>query len=169
MDGELEQVGETWRLRFRRALPHPVERVWAALTDAAELKAWFPDGISGEWKVGATLTFGPAGMDAFTGEVLVVDPPRALEYTWGTDRLRFELEESDGGCVLTLLDSIDDLGKAARDSAGWHVCLDKLEAHLGGTDVAWTDGERWKELNPAYAEKFGPDAATIGPPQDWDN
>ena len=167
MDGELEQTGDTWRLRFTRHLRHPVDRVWTAITDADDLKAWFPDGIEGEWRVGATLTFGPAGMDTFTGEVLVVDRPRVLEYTWGTDRLRFELAEADGGCALTLLDSIDEVGKAARDSAGWHVCLDKLDARLDGTTPAWTDGDRWKELNPAYAEKFGPEAATIGPPADW--
>lgn len=168
MDGDLEQVGEKWRLRFTRRLRHPVDRVWTALTDPDDLKAWFPDGIEGEWQVGATLTFGPAGMDAFTGEVRVVDPPRALEFSWGTDLLRFELAEADGGCTLTLFDTIDEVGKAARDSAGWHVCLDKLDAHLDGTSPPWSDGDRWKELNPAYAEKFGPHAATIGPPQDWD-
>ena len=167
MDGELEQVGDSWRLRFTRELHHPVERGWEAITASDDLRAWFPDGIDGEWKVGATLTFGPAGMDSFTGEVVVVDPPHVLEYTWGTDRLRFELEATNGGCTLTLLDTIDEIGKAARDSAGWHVCLDKLDAHLDGASPQWTDGDRWKELNPAYAEKFGPEAATIGPPQDW--
>jgi len=26
-----------------------------------------------------------------------------------------------------LLDTIDELGKAARDGAGWHACLDVLQ------------------------------------------
>ena len=111
-------------------------------------------------------------MQAFTGEVLVVQPPEgsraaALEFSWGTDRLRFELAPEGDGCVLTLLDILDEVGKAARDSAGWHVCLDKLRTHLDGTPLPWSDGERWGELNPVYAEKFGPDASTIGPPADW--
>lgn len=164
MDGELEQDGGQWRLRFTRVLRHPVDTVWRALTEPEHLKTWFPDGIDGEWRVGATLTFGPAGGPSFTGEVLVVDPPTALEFTWGTDRLRFELASADDGCVLTLLDTFDDLGKAARDTAGWHVCIDKLDLHLDGATPEWDDGERWQQLNPAYVEKFGPEAATIGPP-----
>ena len=91
-------------------------------------------------------------MAAFTGEVLVVEPPTALEFGWGTDRLRFELAATGDGCVLTLLDTIDEVGKAARDSAGWHVCLDKLATRLDGAQVSWSDSERWGELNPAYAE-----------------
>jgi uncharacterized protein YndB with AHSA1/START domain len=165
VDGELEQVGGQWRLRFTRTLQHPVATVWRALTEPEQLKAWFPDGIDGEWRVGATWTFGPAGGPAFTGEVLEVDAPRSLEFTWGTDRLRFQLAARDDGCVLTLLDTFDELGKAARDSAGWHVCIDKLEHHLDGTTAVWDDSGRWAQLNPAYAEKFGPQAATIGPPQ----
>jgi hypothetical protein len=40
---------------------------------------------------------------------------------------------SPGGCTLT--DTIDALGKAARDGAGRHVCLDRLEHELAGTQV----------------------------------
>jgi uncharacterized protein YndB with AHSA1/START domain len=165
VDGELEQVSGQWRLRFTRALNHPVDTVWRALTEPEQLTAWFPDGVDGDWRVGATLTFRPAGGEDFKGEVLVVDPPSVLEFTWGTDRLRFELAGTGDGCVLTLLDTLDEMGKAARDSAGWHVCIDRLGHHLDGTTPVWSDGDRWQQLNPAYAEKFGPQAATIGPPQ----
>lgn len=168
MDGQLEQLdGERWRLRFTRRLDHSVDVVWRAITEPDQLEAWFPDGIRGDWKVGATLTFGPAQGPSFTGEVLVVDPPKALEFTWGTDALRFTLEPDGDGCTLTLTDTIDEVGKAARDSAGWHVCLDNLEHALDGTSPQWDDGQRWKELHPRYVDAFGPDAATIGPPADW--
>ena len=63
-------------------------------------------------------------------------------------------------CTLTLTDTIDELGKAARDAAGWHVFLDRLEAALDG---APTDS-RWAPLNERYAQEFGPEASTIGPP-----
>jgi uncharacterized protein YndB with AHSA1/START domain len=169
VDGQLEQLdGERWRLRFSRRLPHPVDVVWRAITEPEQLKAWFPDGVTGDWQVGATLTFGPAHGPSFTGEVLAVDPPKSLEFTWGTDQLRFTIEPEADGCVLTLTDTIDEVGKAVRDSAGWHVCLDKLEHSLDGTEPTWDDGERWKELNPQYAAAFGPEAATIGPPAEWE-
>ena len=42
MDGELEQVGTQWRLRFTRSLRHPVERVWQALADPDDLPPGSP-------------------------------------------------------------------------------------------------------------------------------
>ncbi len=167
MDGELEQVGAAWRLRFTRRLAHPPETVWRAITEPEHLTFWFPDRIVGEWVVGATLRFASEYVDGgfFDGQVRVVDPPRALEFTWGTDLIRIEVERTGDGCLLTLLDTIDEVGKAARDGAGWHVCLDKLEEHLGNRTPAWTDGERWSELHRGYVAAFGPQATTIGPPQ----
>jgi len=164
MLGELERAGDLWHLRFTRRLKHSPERVWQALTEPAELKVWFPDTIVvHEWRVGAPLEFRhDEGLYAFHGEVLVYDPPRALEMRWGTDHLRFELEPAADGSVLTLIDSIDERGKAARDAAGWHLCLDRLEAAVDETTAP--SMERWKTVNHEYVEKFGPEASTIGPP-----
>jgi hypothetical protein len=77
--------------------------------------------------------------------------------------LRFEIEHSAEGCTLTLLDAIDELGKAARDGAGWQVCLDSLATHLDGAEPTSTE-ERWPPLYAAYQEAFGPQASTIGVP-----
>ncbi|MDX6673725.1 MAG: hypothetical protein QOH11_1143, partial [Solirubrobacteraceae bacterium] len=56
-------------------------------------------------------------------------------------------------------------GKAARDGAGRHVCLDSLEAHLlGGQDARESMGT-WKDVHPEYVESFGAEAAAIGPPE----
>jgi hypothetical protein len=96
--------------------------------------------------------------------VLVADPPKVLEFTWGTDVIRLEIEPTDDGCLLTLLDTIDEVGKAARDGAGWLVCLDKLELALAGETPSWTDGDRFQKVHPEYIDRLGPAAATIGPP-----
>ena len=164
MLGELERAGEGWQLRFTRLLKHSPERVWKALTEPEELRNWFPDTIVvHEWRVGARLEFRhDQGLYSFDGEVLVYDPPRAMEIRWGTDRLRFELEPAKEGSVLTLIDTIDERGKASRDAAGWHVCLDRLEAALDHT--ASPSADAWKGVNREYAEKFGSEATTIGPP-----
>ena len=92
------------------------------------------------------------------------EPPSVMEFRWGTDTLRFELRPEPGGCTLTLLDTLDAHGKAARDGAGWHVCLDALDEHLTGAPGRPDLGERWAEVHAAYVEGFGPEAATIGPP-----
>ena len=166
MLGELERVSEGWQLRFTRELRHSPERVWRALTEPQDLREWFPDTIvvPQEWRVGAKLEFKHEGVYAFDGEVLVFQPPRVLELRWGTDLIRFEIQPRGSGSVLTLIDTIDELGKAARDSAGWHVCLDRLEHALDGTPAPSME-TAWPDLNKEYAKKFGRDAATIGPPE----
>ena len=64
-------------------------------------------------------------------------PPSAMELRWEDDEtLRLELAPADSGCVLTLINRFDEIGKAARDAAGWHACLDALEASLAGVPVA---------------------------------
>jgi uncharacterized protein YndB with AHSA1/START domain len=162
--GVLEQAGEGWRLRFRRELHHPPEKVWRAITEPEHLAAWFPDTIVVErWVVGAPLRFVHPGGE-FDGQVLAVEPCSLLEFRWSTDTIRLEIVPSQRGSTLTLIDTIDELGKAARDGAGWHVCLDALEHELDGSAKTWTDGERWSELHPDYVDAFGPEAATIGPP-----
>ena len=168
MNGTLETIDGRPALRFERRLPHAPERVWRALTEPAELAAWFPDTIEVErWEVGAPLRFepSPGAGEGFEGEVIAFDPPSLLELSWGTDRLRFELAPDGDGTRLTLVDTIDALGKAARDAAGWHVCLDQLEHLLAGTAPGWSPSDRWRELHPSYVEELGPEAATIGPPE----
>ncbi len=171
MNGTLEQTDAGPRLRFTRHLAHSPERVWHAITEPKHLKAWFPQTIVVEPVGGrAPLRFEhPTVPQAtFDGEVLAFEPPRLLEFRWGTDVIRLEVEvegDRDGdGAKLTLLDTIDELGKAARDGAGWHTCLDLLEHHLDGTTPPWSTSDRWRGVHPSYVEELGPEAASIGPP-----
>ena len=168
MNGELERRGDQWRLRFTRELAYPAEKVWRAVTEPAHLDAWFPQRIIGEWRVGAPLKFESrrGELPAFDGEVLACEPPSLLEFRWGTDVIRFEIvPKAETGCTFVLSDMFGELGKAARDAAGWHTCLDFLAHHLTGTAPGWTTGERWNEVHPGYVERFGPAAATLGPPE----
>ena len=174
MNATLGTAGRQPTLRFERRLPHPVEKVWRALTDPAELAHWFPQDVDGSFTPGEKMRFrfrgelpelGGEVVDHFEGEVLEVDPPRLLAYTWGGDVLRWTLTPDGDGCLLVFTDTISDLGKAARDGAGWHVCLDALEARLTGGAVPAADGsvppgDRWKDLYAEYRESFGPEAAT---------
>jgi uncharacterized protein YndB with AHSA1/START domain len=162
--GTLEPARDRWRLRFTRRLKHTPEKVWRALTRPEHLEAWFPQKIVGEWAVGAPLRFVSEFGD-FEGQVLAYEPPSLLEFLWGTDTVRFEVAPDTEGSLLTLLDTFEEVGKAARDAAGWHACLDRLEHALDGTNPSWSAGERWQAVHPAYVERFGPKGATIGPPE----
>jgi uncharacterized protein YndB with AHSA1/START domain len=167
-DGKLEQSDGNWRLRFVRSVPHPPEKVWRALTEPEHLEAWFPTTIEGEMTAGAALRFShrDAPLPPMDGEMIACDPPSLIEFRWGEDTLRFSLEPDGSGTKLTLVDTLEELGKAARDGAGWHVCLDQLAGHLDGEEPSWSAVERWQEVHPSYVEEFGPEAATLGPPQE---
>jgi uncharacterized protein YndB with AHSA1/START domain len=157
------------QLRFTRTLAHPPEKVWRAITETDHLRAWFPQEIRGGWDVGAALRFVEGGDEsgAFDGEVLAYDPPKLLAFTWGTDELRFELAPQDGGCVLTLIDTFDELGKAGIVAAGWDACLDALEADLDGMPIP-DAGERWIAWHDQYLAAFPAEATAIGPPEGHD-
>ena len=166
-DGKLSERDGRWELRFERALAHPVARVWSAITEPAGLAAWFPFDIEGERAAGASLrfVFREGEGEDFTGVMVEFDPPSVMELRWEEDEtLRLEVEPRGSGCVLTLINRFDELGKAARDAAGWHTCLDELECLLAGESPSWDSSERWQAVHPGYIERFGAEAATIGPP-----
>lgn len=169
--GRLEQAGDRWQLHFTRRLPHPPEKVWQALTEPEHLKEWFPTDIEGERKEGATLrhVFRNDEAPDMSGEMLVYDPPSVLEFTWGEDTLRFELQADGDGTVLNLVDVLEDVGKGARDGAGWHVSLDGLEQHMRGAPTRTQDMHVWRPVHDAYVKSFPPEASTIGVPESRDD
>ena len=100
------------------------------------------------------------------GQMIRYDPPSVLEFRWGNDEtLRFDLRPDGEGTTLTFVNTFDEVGKAARDAAGWHSCLDLLGHHLAGQQAPWTPSERWQQVHRSYVERFGPDASSVGPPQ----
>jgi uncharacterized protein YndB with AHSA1/START domain len=136
--GALSRQDGRWTLRFTRRLAHPREKVWRAVTEPEHLAIWYPQQIVGERRAGAPLRFVSSGGEGFDGRMLVFDPPSVLEFTWGADLLRIELAADGTDTLLTLTDTFDDLGKAARDAAGWHECLGRLASDLDGTPPeAW--------------------------------
>jgi uncharacterized protein YndB with AHSA1/START domain len=168
--GTLVRQGDRWTLTFTRKVAHPREKVWRAVTEPEHLAVWYPQEIVGERKAGAPLRFVSSAGDGFDGQMLVFDPPSVMEFTWGTDLLRIELAEDAAdaeGTVLTLTDTFDDVGKAARDAAGWHECLERLVSDLDGTPLPAL-GEPWQRIHPVYVSTLGPAASTIGPPPGWE-
>lgn len=166
--GTVEHLDDgRWRLRFIRTLPYPKDKVWRAITEPNHLQQWFPTTIEGERAAGATLRFAFPGGQAppMEGEMLSYEPESYMELRWGPDTLRLELRSVGDGTELTLLDTLDERGKAARDSAGWHACLDALEATLRGEGEPRDHMSVWKDVHPHYVEQLGPEAATIGPPE----
>jgi hypothetical protein len=117
-----------------------------------------------ERKKGAVLAFAfPQEVKAppFSGRMLAYEPPRLIEFDWGGDLIRMELEAHEEGTKLTFTDTLTEYGKSARDAAGWHACLSHLEADLSSEKPGEVS---WKLLFAEYGRRFGPKAAAIGPP-----
>lgn len=168
--GTIDQVDRyRWQLRFTRTLGHPQDKVWRAITEPDHLEEWFPTTIEGDRAAGATLRFRFPGDLAppMDGEMLAFEPQSLIEFRWGPDLLRIELRPVSEGTELTLLDTLEERGKAARDSAGWHTCLDALEAALAGEDTARARTGTWSAVHPHYVERFGPEGAAIGVPEEF--
>lgn len=115
-------------LRLERRLAHPVERVWRAVTEPAELARWFVAEVP--WTPEAGEEFEAGGE---TGRITALEPPRLLAWTWGVERYSFELAPDGDGCVLVFTHGFNpELGPAWQHAAGWETYFDRLEAHLGG-------------------------------------
>jgi uncharacterized protein YndB with AHSA1/START domain len=162
-----ESIDEGPVLGFERRIGHPIEAVWSAITDPAELAHWFPTAVSGEMRASGrlTFTFDERDLPPIQGEVTEFDPPRALAFSWGEDHLRFELSPAVGGTQTDLRFTVE-LGtadKAARDGAGWHVCLDRLAAVLGGGSEEAFRGatEGWRRHYEEYERRGFPASAEI--------
>lgn len=160
--GVLERGRGEVIVRFTRLLAHPPEKVWRALTEAEHLAAWFPTTIDGDMVPGGPLRFGFRNTELpdFDGKMLAIDPPTLLEFVWGDERLRFELTPEAAGTLLRFSASFAEIGRAARDAAGWHTCFDLLGYDLDGETARWQQDDRWRSVHRVYVARFGPEAAT---------
>jgi uncharacterized protein YndB with AHSA1/START domain len=167
---QVRKDGEKWALILVRELRHAPEKVWQALTDPSHLREWAPfdaDGSLGT--AGATVkltTVGAPQPHITETKVTRADAPKLLEYGWGGNDMRWELEAVGSGTRLTLWTSIDRR-YISMGAAGWHVCFDVLDRLLSGAPIGRTVGpnamkfDGWQRLNAEYAKLFGVTSATL--------
>src|SRR5258708_36510653 len=169
---QVRKDGEKWTLILVRELRHSPERVWQALTDPAHLREWAPfeaDGSLG--MVGTTVKLTTVRAPTpFVAETKVrrADAPKVLEYDWGGNDVRWELEAFGGGTRLTLWTNIDRRF-ISMGAAGWHISFDVLDRLLSGTPIGRiTDGEAvevgLQRLNGEDAKQIGIGTADWGAP-----
>jgi uncharacterized protein YndB with AHSA1/START domain len=157
-------------VRFDRTYDHPVERVWRFVTDPGELARWFPSRAEFDLRPGGTVTFaGDPNAEDSTGTVLAVDPPRHLSFDWGGDELHFDLEPLDDGRTrFTLTDVLAATDTAARNGAGWEVCLTALDAHARGEPFEGPHAGAaapWREIYDVYVAAGVPSGAPVPGPE----
>jgi uncharacterized protein YndB with AHSA1/START domain len=160
---EVQKDGETWTLVLVRQLRHSPEKVWRALTDPEQLRAWAPFDADGNLGLaGSTVKLSTVGtVTPMISEIRITraDEPSVLEYSWGGGNLRWKLEDFGGGTRLTLWHNIDRR-YISMGAAGWHICLDVLDHALSGTPLGRIVGpeamksDGWQRLHTDYAKQF---------------
>lgn len=168
---QVEKLGEKWKLILVRELRHSPEKVWHALTDPAHLREWAPFDADRNLGTAGTVakltTVGAPTPQVSETRVTRADAPRVLEFNWGAQDIRWELEGFGSGTRLTLWHSIDRRF-ISWGAAGWHICFDVLEALLADQPLGRIVGSEaikfeWRRLNAEYAIQFGIEAPTWSP------
>lgn len=157
-------------LTIQRLLPGPIERVWAYLTESDLRRKWLAAGDM-QPKAGTPFTFtwrndelatppskrpeGFGSEHSMQSEIVEIDPPRKIVFTWAdTGNVAIQLEPKGGKVLLTLthsrLPSRDYMGKVGP---GWHAHLDVLAASVAGTEAEpfW---DHFVRLRKEYAARL---------------
>ena len=137
-------------LRFEVVYKHPIEKVWQALTDSKAIALWLMENDF-EPRLGHKFMFHSKPQPGWDGksycEVIELDPPRRLAYTWRggpiDTLLRITLEPVADGTRIVLEHSGFRGLKAVMVSfimgAGWKGIVNKhIPAVLARMDAAGT-------------------------------
>lgn len=143
------------RIEKRIILRAPRSHVWRAITNAEEFGAWFRVKLEGAFAEGATIRgkITHPGYEHLTMEVLVerIEPERYFAYRWhpyaidptvdysseAMTLVEFRLDETEGGTLLTIVESgFDQIPLARRAEAfrmneqGWAEQTRNIERHV---------------------------------------
>lgn len=147
-------------VRVERRYPHPIEKVWRAVTTPEHLGEWFPYPVDVDLRPGGAMTFRASGVDdAVHGTIEVLDSPRLFTFTWGTDRMTFELAPDGNGTRFALTHSFDDRAGAASFATGWEMCLAGLRHVLAGEELPPPD--RGVARHEELVHEFGLDRPVV--------
>jgi uncharacterized protein YndB with AHSA1/START domain len=190
-EAELARFIDRFTMEYVRTYPHPIERVWRAITEPEEFGVWFIKGRL-DPRVGGRYWFGD---DGFQGAVGAIEPPRLLRLDDDSagQVFQYELSEVADGTRLRFLYRFgrdhgfvekpdpSEKGEVSFDLGGdlpggpgtpwrpgflggWHDFWDRLADHLDGAPVGSRRGrERWFELIRLYRAHI---RATIPPAED---
>lgn len=129
-------------------LPHPIDRVWAALTDPEEFARWFCQSASWELREGAPMTMAWDHYGTAPGVIVAVEPKSRFAFRWGSEGQPLEPSQStlvewslepsdDGGTILTVVESgfatlFNGAEQIVDNTAGWQEQFDNLSRYLAG-------------------------------------
>ena len=138
----------------------PPSRVWRALTDHREFGEWFRVALEGPFVVGKTarghILYPGYEHIVFEAQVVRAEPEQLFAFRWHpyaiepgvdystepTTLVEFTLEPTDGGTLLTVVESgFDAIPATRRDEAyrmnegGWAAQMNNIERHVSANTI----------------------------------
>ena len=166
LDGQYSEEDGRASVTFIRSYPVPASDVWDAVSTSEGFEGWFPSAVVIDHAAGTvTLSGDPRQASSATTERITEwEPPLRWAFEWGEDTLEFRVEGSEADAELTLRNWLGDRNAAARNAAGWHVCLAELALKLGGSEPGGPHRNgalAWQPLYDAYVREGLPFGAPI--------
>lgn len=133
------------QIRQRTMIYAPVEKVYDTITSAEEWDRFFTTGMRLDPKPGGICSFAwkDWGPDNYTlsvpGRTFEAERPRVFSFYWGEgdkeSLVRFALEESDGGTLLTITESgynndEDSIRSMLECASGWGEAATLLKFYI---------------------------------------
>ncbi|MEZ5354394.1 MAG: SRPBCC domain-containing protein [Bryobacteraceae bacterium] len=144
------------------------ELVFRFFTDSARWAKWWGEGSTVDARVGGKVSIRyPGGVEAL-GEVLAIDPPERIVFTYGyasgkpippgSSRVSIRLSDEGGATRLDLTHEFDDPAVRDQHVQGWryqlsvfaNVAADEAFARAGETVDAWFLA--WAETDAAHRQ-----------------
>ena len=173
-DGTLTKTDNGYALRFERDIAHPVDKVWAALTQPELMKGWLSEQAEVDLRVGGTVRFHD---HQNWGHIMALVEGNTFAFEWRGDDwdggiVRWELEPAAGGTRLVLTHEMPAMSDAEATQfeqdhpglpdgwhpvsstlAGWHEIVDRLDDALDGKTYEFAERHGiWEKLNAHYKE-----------------
>lgn len=133
---------EGHRIEMEHHYPHPIDRVWRAISDQDAISKWF---IQADFlaQAGYHYTFTHEATTV-TGQVLEVEPPTRLVYTWIVGKttartvVEWLLTPTETGTKLRIVhEGFENYADSAASMftssvKGWQAVINELAAYLDG-------------------------------------
>ena len=128
----------------------PIERVWAALTQADQIAQWFGDSATVDFRVGGKMKFGWSHYDDAVAHAVIerIEPTTAFAYRWwmasddeaSATLVTFTLSNNGDTTKVTVVESrlaslpLEAAKKIIEEnSEGWIEELDELLTYVEGS------------------------------------
>ena len=136
------------------------ETVFAYFTDPAKMVRWMGTEATLDPRPGGVCRINPSGQEVMLGEVVEIDPPHRLVFTWGWEREMFatppqstlvevSLTPDGEGTIVQLAHRRLQAAAVAFHRVGWEHYLPRLALVAAGGDVGV---DPWRDVAVAISD-----------------